>query len=155
MLTTSGSAKTDAQEFIEASRTFLRQEFLPKLSVVVPAYNEAVGIEAAVRSFVASDYPDFEVIVVDDGSRDGTAEVVERLGLPGVRLVRQSNAGKAAALQHGIALASAEVLVLVDADTVVEPGTLRRLVQPLADPTVGAVAGNIKVGNRRSVVGML
>ncbi|WP_329410288.1 glycosyltransferase [Nocardia vinacea] len=129
------------------------QEFLPKLSVIVPAYNEAVGIEAAVRSFVTSDYPNVEMIVVDDGSTDGTATVVEQLGLPGVRLVRQSNAGKAAALQHGIALAAAEVLVLVDADTVFEPGTLRRLVQPLADPAVGAVAGNIKVGNRGGLLG--
>ncbi|WP_322752490.1 bifunctional polysaccharide deacetylase/glycosyltransferase family 2 protein [Frankia sp. Cas3] len=127
--------------------------FLPPVSVIVPAYNESMGIADAVRSLVASDYPDFEVIVVDDGSTDGTADVVERLALPGVRIIRQRNAGKPAALQHGIRVACADVLVLVDADTVFEPDTIRRLVQPLADPGIGAVAGNTKVGNRRGLLG--
>ena len=69
----------------------------------MPAYNEAVGIERAVRSLAASDYPDFEVIVVvDDGSTDGTADIVEGLALERVRLIRQDNAGKAAALNAGM-----------------------------------------------------
>ena len=77
--------------------------------VIVPAYNEAVGIERAVRSLAASDYPDFEVVVVDDGSTDGTAELVERLGLERVRVLRQPNGGKARALNRGIAAARGEV----------------------------------------------
>jgi len=128
-------------------------EYLPSLAVVVPAYNEAVGIERAVRSLAASDYPDFEVIVVDDGSSDGTAEIVEGLGLERVRLVRQQNAGKPAALNTGIALSNAEIVVMVDGDTVFEPETVRRLVQPLADSRVGAVSGNTKVGNRGGMLG--
>ena len=123
------------------------------VSIVVPAFNEAAGIEQAVRSLASSSYPEFEVIVVDDGSTDGTAELVERLELPGVEVLWQPNAGKPAALNRGLAAASHEIVVLVDADTVFEPETLERLVQPLADPTVGAVSGNTKVGNRRGLLG--
>ena len=125
----------------------------PPVSVVVPAYNEELGVGPAVRSLVASDYPELEVVVVDDGSTDGTAAVVEELGLPGVRVVRRSNAGKPAALNSGIALARHEVLVLVDADTVFEPTAMKALVAPLLQPGVGAVSGNTKVGNRGGLLG--
>ncbi|SBW18811.1 polysaccharide deacetylase [Candidatus Protofrankia californiensis] len=127
--------------------------FRPPVSVIIPAYNEAVGIADTVHSMVANDYPDLEVIVVDDGSTDGTADIVERLGLPEVVVVRQANQGKPAALNHGIAVASADVLVLVDGDTVFEPDTVSHAVQPLRDPAVGAVAGNTKVGNRQGLLG--
>jgi cellulose synthase/poly-beta-1,6-N-acetylglucosamine synthase-like glycosyltransferase/peptidoglycan/xylan/chitin deacetylase (PgdA/CDA1 family) len=127
--------------------------FRPPVSIVVPAFNEASGIERAVRSLVSSSYPEFELIVVDDGSTDGTCELVERLGLPGVEVLRQANGGKPAALNRGLAAASHEIVVMVDADTVFEPETLGKLVQPLADPKVGAVSGNTKVGNRRSLLG--
>jgi cellulose synthase/poly-beta-1,6-N-acetylglucosamine synthase-like glycosyltransferase/peptidoglycan/xylan/chitin deacetylase (PgdA/CDA1 family) len=126
---------------------------LPPVAIIVPAYNEAVGIEAAVRSLAASDYPDFEVVVVDDGSSDGTAEIVEQLALDRVRLVRKENGGKASALNTGIASSTAPVLVMVDGDTLFEPTTVMRLVQPLADERVGAVSGNTKVGNRRGLLG--
>ncbi|WP_225849064.1 bifunctional polysaccharide deacetylase/glycosyltransferase family 2 protein [Streptomyces sp. HPF1205] len=122
------------------------------VSVIVPAYNESAGIEAAVRSLLASDHP-VEIVVVDDGSTDGTADLVESLGLPGVRVVRQANAGKPAALNTGIAAASCDLLVMVDGDTVFEPGTVRTLVQPFADPRVGAVSGNAKVVNRGGLLG--
>jgi cellulose synthase/poly-beta-1,6-N-acetylglucosamine synthase-like glycosyltransferase/peptidoglycan/xylan/chitin deacetylase (PgdA/CDA1 family) len=127
--------------------------FLPPVAIVVPAYNEAVGIERTVRSLAASDYPDFEIVVVDDGSDDGTAEIVERLALPRVRLLQQKNGGKASALNAGIAATTAPVVAMVDGDTLFEPATLQRLVQPLVDERVGAVSGNTKVGNRRSMLG--
>jgi cellulose synthase/poly-beta-1,6-N-acetylglucosamine synthase-like glycosyltransferase/peptidoglycan/xylan/chitin deacetylase (PgdA/CDA1 family) len=127
--------------------------FEPSVAVIVPAYNEAVGIERAVRSLMASAYPDLEVVVVDDGSTDGTGDVVEALGLDGVRLVRQANAGKAAALTAGVRMTAAEIVVMVDGDTVFEADTITKLVQPLADPAVGAVSGNTKVGNRGGVLG--
>ncbi|MGV4987102.1 bifunctional polysaccharide deacetylase/glycosyltransferase family 2 protein [Streptomyces sp. NRAIS4] len=122
------------------------------VSAIVPAYNESAGIEAAVRSLLASDHP-VEVIVVDDGSTDGTADLVESLRLPGVRVIRQENAGKPAALNTGLAAASCELVVMVDGDTVFEPGTVRTLVQPFADPRVGAVSGNAKVVNRGGMLG--
>ncbi|MFI9755910.1 bifunctional polysaccharide deacetylase/glycosyltransferase family 2 protein [Streptomyces collinus] len=122
------------------------------VSVLVPAYNEAKCIEQTVRSLVASDHP-IEVLVIDDGSSDGTARIVEKLGLPGVRVVRQLNAGKPAALNRGIANAKYDLIVMMDGDTVFEPTTVRELVQPFGDPRVGAVAGNAKVGNRDSLIG--
>src|SRR5207302_8249452 len=127
--------------------------FQPAVAVIVPAYNEAVGIERTVCSLAASDYPELEVVVVDDGSTDATADIVEALDVDGLHLVRQDNGGKAAALNTGIALTDSQVVVMVDGDTLFEPQTLRRLVQPLADPGVGAVSGNTKVGNRRSLLG--
>jgi cellulose synthase/poly-beta-1,6-N-acetylglucosamine synthase-like glycosyltransferase len=92
-------------------------------------------------------------VVVDDGSTDGTGDLVEELGLPNVRVVRQANAGKAAALNTGIAAARHDVLVLVDGDTVFQSDTVRMIVQQLRDPEVGAVAGNAKVGNRGGLLG--
>ncbi|MGI5179416.1 bifunctional polysaccharide deacetylase/glycosyltransferase family 2 protein [Dactylosporangium sp. CA-152071] len=123
------------------------------VSVVVPAYNEAANIAATVRSLIGNDYPALEVVVVDDGSTDDTADVVRRLALPGVRLIRQANAGKPAALNTGVAAAHGELLVLVDGDTVFEPDAIGRLVQPFADPSVGAVSGNTKVANRGGLLG--
>ncbi|MFJ5026788.1 bifunctional polysaccharide deacetylase/glycosyltransferase family 2 protein [Streptomyces sp. NPDC088560] len=122
------------------------------VSVIVPAYNESAGIEAAVRSLIASDHP-AEIIVVDDGSTDGTADLVESLRLPWVRVIRQENAGKPAALNTGLAAASCDLVVMVDGDTVFEPDTVRTLVQPFADPRVGAVSGNAKVVNRGGLLG--
>jgi cellulose synthase/poly-beta-1,6-N-acetylglucosamine synthase-like glycosyltransferase/peptidoglycan/xylan/chitin deacetylase (PgdA/CDA1 family) len=122
------------------------------VSVLVPAYNEAKCIENTVRSLMASEHP-VEVLVVDDGSSDGTARIVEDLLLPNVRVVRQHNAGKPAALNRGLANARHDIVVMMDGDTVFEPATVRELVQPFADPSVGAVAGNAKVGNRDSLIG--
>ncbi|MFD4834978.1 glycosyltransferase [Streptomyces uncialis] len=122
------------------------------VSVLVPAYNEAKCIENTVRSLMDSDHP-IEIIVIDDGSSDGTARIVEDLRLPNVRVVRQLNAGKPAALNRGIANARYEIIVMMDGDTVFEPSTVRELVQPFGDPGIGAVAGNAKVGNRDSLIG--
>ncbi|MFD8373496.1 bifunctional polysaccharide deacetylase/glycosyltransferase family 2 protein [Streptomyces sp. NPDC059688] len=122
------------------------------VSVIVPAYNEIAGIEAAVRSLVASDHP-VEIIVVDDGSTDGTADLVDSLHLPGVRVIRQPNAGKPTALNTGLAAATFDLVVMVDGDTVFETDTVRTIVQPFADPRVGAVSGNAKVVNRAGLLG--
>ncbi|MGW4729922.1 bifunctional polysaccharide deacetylase/glycosyltransferase family 2 protein [Streptomyces shenzhenensis] len=122
------------------------------VSVIVPAYNEKECIAGTLRSLARSTHP-IEIIVVDDGSTDGTAEIAESLGLPNVRVVRQRNAGKPAALNNGVRHASHDIVVMMDGDTVFEPDTVRQLVQPFADPEVGAVAGNAKVGNRDTVIG--
>jgi len=127
--------------------------FMPPVSVIVPAYNEEVGIAAAVRSLAASVYPELEIIVVDDGSTDRTADIVAALALPRVSLITQVNAGKPAALNTGLAAAHHAIIVMVDGDTVFEPDTVQQLVQPFANPSVGAVSGNTKVGNRGGILG--
>ena len=125
----------------------------PPVSIVVPAYNEEVGIAATVSSLAASEYPSFEIVVVDDGSTDGTAGMVAALDLANVVVLSQANTGKPGALNAGVAHARHSLIVTVDGDTVFERDTLRWLVEPFADPRVGAVSGNTKVGNRRGILG--
>ncbi|GAA1732525.1 glycosyltransferase family 2 protein [Isoptericola hypogeus] len=116
----------------------------PLVSVVVPAYDEAVVIENCVRSVLRSDYPRYEVICVDDGSSDDTFVRMEALAAahPEVTAVRQENAGKGAALNTGIAAASGDVLLLVDADGLFRPDTITRMLRGFRDPGVGAVCGS-------------
>ncbi|QOV36365.1 glycosyltransferase [Streptomyces ferrugineus] len=126
------------------------------VSVIVPAYNEKECIANTLASLSKSTHP-IEIIVVDDGSTDGTSEIARRaaheLGMTNVRVIRQENAGKPAALNNGVRSASHDIVVMMDGDTVFEPDTVRQLVRPFADPEVGAVAGNAKVGNRDTVIG--
>jgi len=100
-------------------------------TVVLAAYNEEVVIARTLRSVLDSTHPVDEVIVVDDGSTDGTAAAVEDVARtdPRVRLVRQENAGKAAALNRGLALAQTDVVVTLDADTILTPRTVGALVR--------------------------
>ncbi|GHB32060.1 hypothetical protein GCM10010306_026550 [Streptomyces umbrinus] len=128
-------------------------EVTEPVSVVIPAYNERECITQTVLSVVRSTHP-VEVVVVDDGSTDGTAGIVRALALPDVRVVEQPNRGKSAALNTGVAYASHDLIVMMDGDTVFEPGTVHQLVQPFARPRVGAVAGNTKVGNRGRLLGV-
>ena len=127
-------------------------DFQPLVSVLIPAYNEAEVIVYTVNSALESDYPKLEVIVIDDGSTDGTAELLdEQFGRnPAVRVIHQTNQGKPAALSHALAEASSGILVTIDADTAVEPDAVSKLVRHFVNPRVGAVAGNVKVGNRIS-----
>jgi cellulose synthase/poly-beta-1,6-N-acetylglucosamine synthase-like glycosyltransferase/peptidoglycan/xylan/chitin deacetylase (PgdA/CDA1 family) len=138
---------------VRRSRGRPRPPVRAPVTVIVPAYNEETGIAATVRSILASRHA-VRVIVVDDGSIDQTPAIVEeRFARAGVRLIRQPNLGKAAALNTGLAAAGTELVVMVDGDTVVEPATVGRLAAHFADPAVGAVSGNAKVGNRRGLLG--
>ncbi|GAB3167234.1 glycosyltransferase family 2 protein [Myceligenerans halotolerans] len=121
----------------------------PSISVIVPAYNEAVVLDACVRSIARSDYPDFEVVCVDDGSTDDTYArlVALETNLPRVRARTQPNGGKGAALNHGIRLARGEILVLVDADGVFRPDTLAEMIHAFTDPGIGAVCGDDRTVN--------
>ena len=116
----------------------------PSVSVVVPAFEEAVVIENCVRSILRSDHPNLEVVCVDDGSSDDTFARMQRLAAehPQVTAVRQENAGKGAALNTGIARARGDILVLVDADGLFRPDTVTRLLRGFRDARVGAVCGN-------------
>jgi cellulose synthase/poly-beta-1,6-N-acetylglucosamine synthase-like glycosyltransferase/peptidoglycan/xylan/chitin deacetylase (PgdA/CDA1 family)/spore germination protein YaaH len=127
-------------------------EYRPEVSVLIPAYNEQAAIVATVASVLAAHYSPLEVIVVDDGSADETGDLVEQsfLGDPRVRLIRQSNHGKPAALNRSLGEARGDIIVTIDADTRVDAKAIPRLVRNFTDPKVGAVAGNVKVLNRSS-----
>lgn len=130
------------------------EQYEPFVSIIVPAYNEEFVIEATIRSLLNSDYDNFEIIVVDDGSHDRTSEVVREhfRDEPLVRLFTEDNAGKSAALNFGLRQARGDVIVALDADTQFPAETIRALARRFVDPRIGAVAGNAKVGNRINIV---
>jgi cellulose synthase/poly-beta-1,6-N-acetylglucosamine synthase-like glycosyltransferase/peptidoglycan/xylan/chitin deacetylase (PgdA/CDA1 family)/spore germination protein YaaH len=128
--------------------------FTPFVSIIVPAYNEELVIANTIRSLLASDYSDYEIIVVDDGSEDNTSKVVawEFGAEQRVKLLTVTNGGKAVALNIGLRHARGELIIALDADTVFEPQTIAALAHRFYDKQFGAVAGNAKVGNRVNLV---
>ena len=123
------------------------------VTVLVPAYNEARVINATILSLLSQPSGaggEVRVLVIDDGSSDDTASVARALygGHPQVEIYSFPNGGKASALNHGLRLAKTEIVVVIDADTVLMGGALEHLAAHFADPSVAAVAGNAKVGNR-------
>jgi len=124
------------------------------VSVVIPAHKEGETIARTLDALLAIDYPAYEVIVVNDGSPDDTADVVRRYLHTGVvRLLDKTvNEGKAMGLNDAIPLCQGEIVVVLDADIVVTPGVLNALVPHFASPRVGAVTGNPRVANRGSLL---
>ncbi len=132
----------------------LAQDQEPLISVLIPCFNEEKVIESSVRRILASNWARLEVLVLDDGSHDHTAEVVRKAFAdePRVTLMAFENGGKARALNKGLTKASGDVVVALDADTLFPPDTLARLARWFVDPRVGAVAGNALVGNRVNLI---
>jgi cellulose synthase/poly-beta-1,6-N-acetylglucosamine synthase-like glycosyltransferase/spore germination protein YaaH/peptidoglycan/xylan/chitin deacetylase (PgdA/CDA1 family) len=126
----------------------------PLISVLIPCFNEEKVIESSVRRILASNWSRLEVLVLDDGSQDHTAQVVREAFAdePRVTLMSFDNGGKARALNRGLARAQGDVVVALDADTLFPPDTLGRLARWFVDPRVGAVAGNALVGNRNNLI---
>lgn len=129
---------------------------LPPVSILIPAYNEAEVIGHAIESLLQLDYPTYEVIVVDDGSTDDTLEVArhwegEASGVE-VRVLTKRNGGKASALNAGIARSKYPFVMCMDADSWVDPGSLKAAMPHFRDASVGAVAGNVKVANRENLL---
>jgi cellulose synthase/poly-beta-1,6-N-acetylglucosamine synthase-like glycosyltransferase len=127
----------------------------PPVTIIVPVFNEAAVIVAALRSLLALRYPAFEILVVDDGSTDETfdraASLQGRYGAVTLRVVRKRNGGKASALNTGLALARTPFVLCMDGDSRLTPDTLRHALRHFADPRVAAVAGNVKVVNRNNM----
>jgi cellulose synthase/poly-beta-1,6-N-acetylglucosamine synthase-like glycosyltransferase len=121
---------------------------------VIAAFNEAKVINKTIATLLASDYPDLDIVVIDDGSTDGTAETVRAAysDNPRVSVYSNENGGKASALNVGIKQCRGEIVVALDADTVFAPRTVARLVRHFEDPVIGADSGNVKVGNRNNVL---
>lgn len=126
---------------------------LPLISILVPGYNEGAVIQASIRSLLALDYPSYEVLVIDDGSKDKTYQLARHFegehSRATVRVFRKKNGGKSRALNFGLERAKGEFILCMDADSTLAPQTLRKAVRHLVDsPCVGAVAGSVKVVNR-------
>jgi cellulose synthase/poly-beta-1,6-N-acetylglucosamine synthase-like glycosyltransferase/peptidoglycan/xylan/chitin deacetylase (PgdA/CDA1 family) len=122
----------------------------PAVTVLIPAHNEENVVVQTVTSVLASDVKSLRVIVVNDGSTDSTGPILDAsFGNDlRVRIIHQVNRGKAAALHRALGEANTEIVVTIDADTEIEPDAIRKLLRHFFDPKVGAVAGNVKVGNR-------
>ena len=125
----------------------------PRVAVLIPAYNEEAVIVRTVRSVLNSDYKNLHVIVIDDGSQDRTADIAreayaDEIRLGQVQVLRKRNEGKAVALNYGLTFVKEEIYVGIDADTVIAPDAISRLIPHFQDPKIGAMAGNAKVGNR-------
>lgn len=133
-----------------------RPDDLPPISVIVPAYNESAVISDALEALTRLDYPAYEIIVVDDGSTDNTGEVARRWeGTHGnieVRVITKQNGGKATALNTGIAQSHNSFVMCMDADSAIEPWTLRAVMPHFKDAAIGAVAGNVKISNRSRMI---
>ncbi len=128
---------------------------LPMISLVVPAYNEGVVIEAAIRSLLELDYPNYEILVIDDGSTDDTYDKAVRVASESkfvpVRVITKRNGGKAEALNTGMSMAHGEFILNMDGDSKMSRNVLRACIRHFDDPKIGAVAGNVKVINRENI----
>lgn len=125
-------------------RPYLSADITPEVSVIIAARNEAASIGPRIENLLALDYPvdRLEVVIVSDGSEDGTDAIVASYADRGIRLVAPGRVGKGTALGLGVAASTGEILVFSDANSIYRPDAIRALVRPLADPAVGGVAGN-------------
>lgn len=135
--------------------SFIRRKYRPTVGVILPAYNEGIVLEKTIRSLRASSYKKIEIIMVDDGSTDDTWSIMQRIMRrykSGVRAIHQENTGKSGALNNAIKQIDCELVICLDADTVFERRTIAHLIKHFTSPTVGAVAGVVKVGNTTNYI---
>ncbi|MFJ8961099.1 glycosyltransferase [Lentzea sp. NPDC102401] len=126
--------------------------YAPTVWVVIPAYNEELCVSRAVQSVLDSDYGDVSVVVVDDGSVDGTVAALRHFG-PRVLVVSQENTGKAAAINTGMRLVGDGLVMVLDADSSLSRTAVSKMVAHFADPMVLAAAANVKIADQRGVLG--
>ena len=126
----------------------------PLISIIIPAFNEKVNAVRTVTSIIGQDYPNLEVIFVDDGSKDETYEIVKNAfsNTPNVHIFSKQNGGKATALNFGISKSAADYVVCIDADTQLKFDAVSLLMQYFTNEKVAAVAGNVKVGNEVNII---
>ena len=137
-----------------------KEGYYPFISIIVPVFNEGIVLRLSIESLLDIDYPNYEIIIVNDGSTDNTAFVGESLvgnqkgknGLVKISLINKPNGGKAKALNAGIQYSEAQFVLCMDGDSQLSPNTLRMAVRHFIDPAVGAVAGNVKVQNRKKIL---
>lgn len=138
----------------EKKQVLVDSSFCPKISIIVPAFNEEVNAERTINYLLNSDYLNFEICFVDDGSKDNTYSKMKSTfeSNPRVKVLTKENGGKASALNFGIENSDGEILVCIDADTMLKPDAVSKMIRFFADKKVGAVAGNVRVGNTVNIL---
>ena len=141
--------------------TFLDENhFSPFVSIIVPVFNEGKILKNSIKSLLSLNYRNYEIIIVNDGSTDNTKEIAESLvghqkGMYypiKITLINKENGGKSTALNTGIKYSDAEFVLCMDGDSQLSPDSLRRAVRHFKDQKIGAVAGNVKVINRKKML---
>lgn len=137
-------------------------KYNPLVSIIIPAWNEEVGVVKSLVSLLANNYDNFEVVVINDGSTDMTEEAVKKYlkslnnsDQKRIKFISQKNGGKGSALNHGIKNAKGDIVVTMDADSIFEKDALKNLVTYFADPKIDAVVGNVKVSSNDTLIGYL
>jgi len=123
--------------------------YTPTVSIIVPAYNEEVNAVRTIENLLKTDYANFDVVFVDDGSHDNTFNVVKAAfgHHPQVKMHLKPNGGKASALNFGLLHTTSEIVVCIDADTILMPDAVSKMIPFFSNDDVAAVAGNVRVGN--------
>jgi len=137
-----------------------KEGYYPFISIIVPVFNEGKILRNSIESLLDIEYPNYEIIIVNDGSTDNTAKVAEevvgyqqgRTALVKVSLINKPNGGKSKALNAGIQYSEAEFVLCMDGDSQLSANTLKMGIRHFIDPNVGAVAGNVKVENRKRIL---
>lgn len=147
--------------YVAPTKKRSRGGYRPLVSVIIPAWNEEVGILKTIKSTLENGYDHLEIIVIDDGSTDNTYRQVrrykQRVDPKGntIRLIDQENGGKSTALNAGIAQARGELIITLDADSYLMPGSIQELVKTMANPNYAVAIGEIVVGNTKNLIGQI
>jgi cellulose synthase/poly-beta-1,6-N-acetylglucosamine synthase-like glycosyltransferase/spore germination protein YaaH/peptidoglycan/xylan/chitin deacetylase (PgdA/CDA1 family) len=144
----------NSKEIMNSSLLPADKTLWPLVSIIIPAYNEQVNAIRTINSLLAQDYPNLEIIFVDDGSKDSTFSKVDNQfnSNPKVNIFTKQNGGKASALNFGIQKSRADFVVCIDADTQLKTDAVTELMKKFDDENVAAVAGNVKVGNQVNMI---
>ncbi|MCP4991055.1 MAG: poly-beta-1,6 N-acetyl-D-glucosamine synthase [Colwellia sp.] len=130
----------------------------PSVSILLPCYNEGENVDETISFLIKQNYPDYEIVAINDGSKDDTGERLDRLARQCSSLIvaHQPNQGKAAALNHALSCARGEILVCIDGDALLDENAVKWMVSHFINsPQVGAVTGNPRVRTRSTIVGKL
>jgi len=138
---------------LRTRKNYATPDYQPSVAVVIPAYNEEKVIVRTIRSVMLSSYKNIRILVVDDGSKDNTFEIAraaypDDLASGRLTVLTKPNGGKADALNFALEHIDEEIYIGIDADGIIAHDAIERLVPHFANPGIGAVAGNAKVGNR-------
>ena len=125
--------------------------YFPSISIIIPAYNEEKVIANTIEALISEDYPKKEIVVVNDGSTDKTLEEANRYKNQ-IKVLSKENGGKATAMNHALRYCSGEIIVVIDADTIIGVGSLKELMQGFQSDKVAAVAGNVKIRNVNNLI---